>query len=447
MIDHAEIVLGDWAIHGTAPQAVRFLDAIPEITVVTRDGIELPFFNTTNRSPDGRWVEVDISGGSRGNVTYQTRPIIGGTLNRASGAGRVPRSTAGEHVRLGLDAHLNINRFLTAQPIKRMSRLDRPPLVGPLATAIATRHAAHGTEYCLTDDTNVIIGNDSLYRYALSKSAEDHFMDCIRHTEFFMTTELQATAGSYDVSVNHMPYYSLRRIEFVWEFSCSSPIRFVESLDVPMRALGPQSRRHRALVRGERLQILQDSLSISVELSAGCHLIVYAKTNERIRFEVRLDRDGIGMILRKNNKGRDGAVSENTDEKGRTARSHDQLRRMIEKLRKAATERLETALSTLDRLGVAPATEVTALHLCAEVGRILQDDALAFTVLEALRMRGSLASPLHSAMRGAADRLIVAQILRRSAPRSPVFIPTNPYVRAVGELRGFGAPAVSASET
>lgn len=431
MIDHAEVVIGDWPVRGPAPQVLRFEDAIPEAIAVTSSGVVVPVFGSTKRSKDGRWIEAELSSGRRGNVTYQTRPIVGGKLNLAKGTGRVPRNTPGEHVRLGLDAHLNINHFLMAQIVRRKSRLDRPRLETPLATAIDCAPAAFGTEYCLTDDVNLLIGPDRIFRYALSKLAEDHFMDCLRLTETFMTTEMQDTANSYGVSVDHAPYYSLRKIEFVWEFEHQNPIRFVESLDVPMRALGPRSRRHRALVRGESLRVWQDSLSVSAELSAGCDLIVYAKTNERIRFEVRLDRDAIAAMLR---RGQGDA--------GRTARNHDDLHQMIATLREAATERMQAALAMLDRQRVPPASDVTALRLCAEVGRILQDDGLAHTVLETLRMRGSLASAQELPMRGAADRLIAADVLRRSAPRSPVFVPTDRYVRAVGELRRVGADQV-----
>lgn len=439
MIDHAEIAFGDWAIRGPATEVVRFVAALPEIAAKTKGRSEVKVFTAPSGPPDARWVNAELSKGKRGNIVYQTLPLVGGTLITAQGKERVPRHTPGEHVRLGIDGHLNVNRFLMAQKIRWSSRLDRQRFKFPLATAIEGTPAASGTEYCLTDDMNLIIGPDPVYRKALSKPAEDHFMDCLRLMETFMTTELQDTAKSYGVTVVHLPYYSLRKIEFVWEFEHPNPIRFVEGLDVPMRALGPQSRRHRALVRGESLRVKQDSLSISAELSAGCDLIVYAKTNERVRFEVRLDRDAIGMILKKRN-GQDATGSENTDQKGRTTRNHDQLRRMVERLREAATERFQTALAMLDRQRVPPASDVTALRLCAVVGHILQDDDLAHTVLETLRMRRSLASPLHSTMRGAADKLIEAKVLRRSAPRSPVFVPTDRYVRAVEELRGYGAP-------
>jgi hypothetical protein len=429
MIDHAEVVIGDWPVRGTGAQVLRFEDAIKEVCAVTNNGIVVPVFGATKRSNDARWIEAHLSTGQRGNIAYQTRPIVGGKLNNATGSGRVPRQTPGEHVRLGLDAHLNINHFLMAQNVRWTSRLDRQRLISPLATAIEGAPASSGTEYCLTDDMNLLIGPDPLYRYALSKPAEDHFMDTLHLIETFITSELLETADSYGVSVGHAPYYSLRKIEFVWEFAHPNPIRFVEGLDVPMRALGPESRRHRALVRGESLRVKQDSLSISAELSAGCDLVVYAKTNERIRFEVRFDRDAIGATLR---KGRGDAK--------RKTRNHEDLRQMLATLREAATERMQTALAILDRQQVSPASDVTALRLCAEVGRILQDDALAHAVLETLRMRRSLASPLNSTMRGAADRLIAANVLRRSAPRSPVFIPTDRYVRAVEELRGYGAP-------
>ena len=449
MIDHAEVVIGDWPIRGPASEVSRFEDALPGITAVSNSGVIVPVFTSPNKSNDGRRIEVQLSKGQRGNVTYQTRPIVGGKLNTAFGTGRVPRSTPGEHVRLGLDAHLNINHFLMAQTVWRRSRLDRPRLETPLATASDGAPAAYGTEFCLTHDTNLIIGPDRLYRYALSRSAEDHFMDCVRLIEAFMTTEMRDTAGSYDVSVDHAPYYSLRKIEFVWEFAHPNPIRFVESLDVPMRALGPQSRRHRALVRGESQNVIQDSLSISAELSAGCGLIVYAKTNERVRFEVRLDRDAIAAMLRRGRADANRTARNRDDlraaslrtgqtDASRTTRNHDNLRRMIAILREAATERMQSALALLDLQRVPPASEVTALRLCAEVGRILRNDGLAHTVLEALRMRGSLASAHQSPMKAAAERLAAANVLRRSAPRSQVFVPTDRYVRAVGELRHFG---------
>lgn len=428
MIDHVEVVVGDWPVSGKPQDIIRFQNAIPSMMAISRSGEVVPVFTATNNSKDGRWVEVDVSRGKRGNVAYQVRPIFGGKLCNAKGAGRVPRQTRGEHIRLGLDTHLNVNHFLNAQGVRCFTRLDRPRLVEPLATALDGTPAAYGTEYCLTDDVNVLVGPKRLYRYVLSKTAEEHFMDCFRLTETFISADLQDTANSYGVSIGHSPYYSLRKIEFVWEFSHPNPIRFVEGLDVPMRALGTQSRRHRALVRGECLHVRRDSIAVGAELSAGCVLVAYAKTNERVRFEVRLDRDAIAAMLRRGK-----------DDPSRTARTHDDLQQMVATLRDAATQRMEGALAALDRQLIPPASHVTAIQLCAEVGRILQDDALARTVLETLSMRGSLASAQETAMRGAADQLIAANLLRRSAPRSPVFVPTERYVRAVQELRDMGA--------
>ena len=241
MIDHAEIAFGDWAIRGPATEVVRFVAALPEIAALTKGRREVKVFTAPSGPPDARWVNAELSKGKRGNIAYQTLPLVGGTLITAQGRERVPRHTPGEHVRFGIDGHLNVNRFLMAQKVRWTSRLDRQRFKLPLATAIEGKPAASGTEFCLTDDMNLIIGPDPVYRKALSKPAEDHFMDCLRLMETFMTTELQDTANSYGVTVVHLPYYSLRKIEFVWEFAHPNPIRFVEGLDVPMRALGPQS--------------------------------------------------------------------------------------------------------------------------------------------------------------------------------------------------------------
>jgi len=90
MIDHAEIVVGDWPVLGPAQQVVRFEDATPEIYAVTSNRLVVPVFALTNRSKDGCWLETELFRGRRGNVTYQTRPIIGGTMNRAFGPHHVP---------------------------------------------------------------------------------------------------------------------------------------------------------------------------------------------------------------------------------------------------------------------------------------------------------------------------------------------------------------------
>lgn len=425
MIDHAEMVIGDWAVSGNPHDVVRFLDAIPGIVATTCNGVYIRAFTMGKRSPIGKSVDIAVTAGRPGNVAYQTVPVFGGKISHAFGLSRVPRSTPGEYVRLGLEASLNLNRFLAAQVLHRRTRLDRPRLALPLATAIAGAFAQYEDEFCLTDDTNVVIAPDLFYRYILSKSAEEHFVHYVRVVERFMAEELQSIAREYDVTVRHLRYYSLRKIEFVWEFAHPHPTTLVESLDVPIRALGPQSQRHRAMVRGERLFVYQDSIAVSVELSGGCDLVIYAKTNKRVRCEVRMDSNCIG-----------GEGLKATGQGSRTARRLRQILRMIANLRIVAEQRLRLALEMLDRQ-ISPPDGATVPQLCARLGRILKDDMLVDTVIEILSMRGSLASAQGSPLKDAAQTLTDAGILRRKVLRSTVFVPTDHYVSAVRSLRSW----------
>ena len=112
---------------------------------------------------------------------------------------------------------------------------------------------------------------------------------------------------------------------------------------------------------------------------------------------------------------------------------------MVATLRNAATKRLETALTMLDRQRVPPLTDITSLQLCALVGRLLDDDDLAHTVLEELRLSGRIAGKHGSIMGDAAKTLADPKIgiLARLARHSPVFVPCDRYLSAVQGLRGF----------
>lgn len=423
MIDRVSIAIGDWAVIGPPVEVVRFLDAIPEIEVMTAEGELIQAFNRTKRSPDGRYASISVKTGSPGNVAYQKTPVFSGQIVQVFGRNRVPTSMPGEYLRLGFDGYLNLNRFISAQAVRPKTRLDCPRLVTPLATTITGRFAQYEDEYCLTNATNVVIGPDLLYRYILSKSAEEHFREYLGLIEGFLTYQLQSIASRFGVTVRHLPYYSLRMIEFCYEFYDPNPIRRVESLDVPMRALGPRSRRHMALVRGERLFVYQDSIAVGVELSAGCDLVIYAKTNRRMRFEIRFDSNAI-----------DSQLSTVPMRTGRTTRTHSQVRSMVAHLRSAAEDRLGNAFEMLYRQ-LTPRAGVTVVQLCSRIGRILQDDSLADTLINVLRMRGSLASAQGSPLKAAAESLVNAGILQRAAPRSEVFVPTDPYMQAVQKLR------------
>lgn len=419
MIDRAEIVIGDWGIFGEPTQIVRMLDALPGISAMTRDGEVIQAFGSVTRNSRATTLDVAVSRGRSGNITYQTRPVFRGRLSHAFGQARVGSSSRLEHVRIGLNAALNLQQFLMAQPMPRRHPRNRAVQVREFVTAISEKYAQFGQEYCLTDETNLLVGPSVLYRYALSKQAEAHFSDYVAVVQNFLGNEFRDLAQDYGVRIVPFPYYSLRHVEFLWEFHHSHPVRLVEALERPMRTLGPKKRRHRALVRGEEVGTHQDSFSVQAELSSGCVLVAYAKTNKRVRFELRLDKYCIGKTL----------------SSGRTTNRISELERMMANLRAWATDQFQQSLEGLERVRLPPSSRKTSIDLCTKVSDVLSDTVLACTVLETLRCRGSLASPQQSPMKHAAERLREAGILQRRRSRSPTYVPTDAWVSAVRELR------------
>ena len=421
MIDRAEVVIGDWALIGQGTDVTRMLAALPSIMADTRDGVAVPVFRRPRVGQRATSVEAVVSTGTHG--TYRTRPAFGGKLATAWGRDRVPTSLTGEHIRVGLDAGLNLNHFIVAQSIPTRSRLDRPIFLRDFALAVTHRFARYGDEFCLTDDTNLLIGPHAIFRYAVSKAAEDHLMDAVNACQRLVGDGLADNARAYGIRCQAIPYYSLRKIEFYWEFAHPRPIPLVDSLIVPMRSLGDETLMHRALVQGEEVAVMQNSMSVSTELSAGCKLVVYAKTNMRVRFEIRLDADSIASII-------DGR---------RTTGDRNELRRMVQTLRVEASNRFANALQNLDAFQSRQASSRAATRLRAEIARLVPDSGLAQVIIDSLAMRASVVATLHSPIRQAIRPLTDAGILERRRTRAPIFVPTAAYVDAVLGLRADGA--------
>ena len=86
---------------------------------------------------------------------------------------------------------------------------------------------------------------------------------------------------------------SLQRVETYWEFKHASPLQMVKQLEADLRAYC-SSEVVRREFRGRedkdgRLQLTREKncILLDAEVAPGIHLVIYAKTNQRIRFEVR----------------------------------------------------------------------------------------------------------------------------------------------------------------
>jgi hypothetical protein len=88
--------------------------------------------------------------------------------------------------------------------------------------------------------------------------------------------------------------YRLRRVETYWEFSSPDPIKTVRDVYPLLKSFTErevQRRQYPLVRRGEDLKQHHNSPVISVLVQGGVELVIYAKTNKRIRFEVRHNLD------------------------------------------------------------------------------------------------------------------------------------------------------------
>ena len=163
LIDKADIVIGDWALLGSVQDVKAVFQTLQSIVAVDQDGQVVPLFNQPKISNTGLKVIVGISRGPSGNVTYPLRPVFGGELKDVFGSDRLGATLRHEKVRVALNCQLNLPHFLTAQDAGR-SCLRGEHLEGiEFATAIQHSYMRYGSEHCLTDETNVLVGPRSLY--------------------------------------------------------------------------------------------------------------------------------------------------------------------------------------------------------------------------------------------------------------------------------------------
>lgn len=145
-------------------------------------------------------------------------------------------------------------------------------------------------EYSLDGNDNWI-PQTRLYRSSRRRPSASS-TDYLRVIEEAIVSELERAAGinSSPLIFLQDPRYTLQRIETYWEFEDADPTRLVATLKRPLKAFSRGTFRGTAYPTGDG-DWDRNSLSINVPLARGESLTVYAKTNRRVRFEVRLDSE------------------------------------------------------------------------------------------------------------------------------------------------------------
>lgn len=139
---------------------------------------------------------------------------------------------------------------------------------------------------------------------------------------------LLSLMDSVPSSANTTPFYpwSLQEVEVYWELDCENAVSRVEALQPFLKGAASSSE-----AKFYSFGTGRNSPSLSLALSSGAKLTIYAKTDRRIRFETRFDVSKNSQLLR-----RPHPTSPEKETTSKTALTVDKLAEIIDHLRQRA---------------------------------------------------------------------------------------------------------------
>lgn len=417
MIDRFELEFGDFPICGDDDDILFVLNYLDQVTIPTASNGEVKLFNAANNTDLSRKVEVQFARRGTGGGFFRPSPIISGILRKAGrrgGAGVTPRAR-GERVRLSFQTSLNLARFVQAQSFPVVRKPANARMSEPLVLAVHPQHDWFEKEQPLLPAENLIIGSALKYGFVLRQPLRSIFrtyIDGVRATLYAILSDGMALR---ETRVESQPYYSLQSLEVYWEFSDNDPIGLVESLVRPLHRVSHYVSVTRELVESYREETNCESKCITLNLTANSRLRVYAKTTQRVRFEVEFNRREIGTLC-----------------EGQTARTADGIEAKAQRLIDTAVSEMNFVLGELRRDVPAGVRQQTPVGLISKIVCTLDNPATSQAVVASLHSFGRLAPEGNPTFLAAAHELKKARVLR-TLGRQSIYVVTDEYEAA---LRG-----------
>lgn len=419
-IDRIRIDVGDWILFGENDHVCDALSGLREAMVVTADGECLPLFNgqLIERIRDVR--DLRFSSNPNRDRLDASEPLISGRAVEVSWQNRLTSRQDGETARLAFEATLNLTRFIQAQALKRITRLDRPKLVSEYVLVITPEERWYENELPLRPATNLIIGPDKKYAFALSNSHVDQLREYFTLAQSVLSQSVEVAFDGTRARAVLFPYFSIREIEFYWEFDSEAPIDWVLQL---RNALSEQSEDigedwYETITPS--LETRRQSPCIKLKLTKNISVKVYAKTTRRIRFEVTL---------------KDAAIH-NAVEGGRRRDSIEGILAMIAPLAEVAVQRLEPILQSIVA-DPPPPGSFTAVELIYQVTRSANNPHTAEAIIAALVAFGKVVPYGNPTLLSIVHALRDLGVLRTLRPRSRIYVVTDEYRDALASLRRY----------
>lgn len=415
-LDLVETTISGILVEGDASRCMSALERLNELPVGTSDGHEVALFNRPRPRTARRPLTAKVRTERVRRNGVPIAPVFSGLL--VAIRGRLPtHQYAGsrECVKIRLHLKLNVPRFISAQRAMSHRAGTQPRAAQPFALAGVAAPMIENDEVAFGDDGNVIIGHEAIYRYAASKPAVDHLFDLIQTILETITSWLRDRLYNGNNRVICHPTFALAKAEWYAEFRTHDPRRHVTRFMPILLREGRVGNVYRRRLTGQIRTFGMHSLSMQIEIANGIKQTTYAKTNRRVRFEMKYGRTCFRRLI-----GR------------RSGLTADQFAAALNALREHAERELPCILSAL-ATGIQPAPQgLTREDLILCIGHFTDHLAIAEEIHRSLRDTGRVVVENGSILRPSINVLRREGVLRYV--RRSVYTVTEEFEAAVREL-------------
>jgi hypothetical protein len=416
-IDRIQLDIGDWAYFGTTDQICSAWSDFRNVTIADAHGEVVSLFNTHLIESLWNVAGLRFSSNPHTDPLNRSSALVSGEVELASWRFRQSGQLPGEVARLVFKTQLNLTRFLQAQQLKRVTRLDRPALASDYIMAITPEDSWYSQELPLLPATNIIIGPDKKYAFALKQPRTAQLRTYLRLVEDLISEAVNYALDGSGATATRLPYFSLKEIEFYWEFDFDDPINFVLSLREIASQHGQDFSEDSYHIPSVALRTKNQSPCLTIRLTQNIKIKIYAKTTRRVRFEVTLGGDAINSIAGP-----------------RSQLSIDGIVSLITPLAEEAAQRLRPLIqaATASPTPRGHATSVQLLHLITQAAI---EPYTAEAIVAGLTAFGRVVPYSNDPLLRSVHRLRDRGVLRTLRPKSRIYVVTDEYLYALSRLQ------------
>jgi hypothetical protein len=372
------------------------LSELTNARVESKDGTRVQLFNRSRPQFRGGPPVLRVRTAGLKTGTQTISPIFSGSVkSRRCRLPTEPNRRRRYYSDVSLHLSLNVARYLSAQNVSLFA--ERPLLCDVSDVALAGDRSIQeeNDERSFGLDANVVMGSPATYRFALSKSPACHLIDLISTIREKITQNLQACIEGRNIRLEVGDEHSLTRVEWHVEFQTLDPRNEVTRLMPLLSRQCVKGNVYKKTLTGQIKIFGPSSQGLQIQLAEGKKVTTYAKTNLRLRMEIKYHRTGLSRVIGP-----------------RTRLSANELRRKLD----LAGDRAQRDLSEL-MLGLTPDPPLTHKmpsrdHLVLLINEFSPNLLDSEEIMIQLRDRGRIAVERGSPLRAAVNALREQGVLR-----------------------------------